>query len=130
MYVFMLTLSCQLAGQGQEASRKLQSFAKEVSIMSDYRRSDNLLRLHGACLRRPHVAIVYELMAGNLHDRIYSPFQEPMGLLEALHIARAVANGLDELHPNVVHRDLKVRLKDSNASLGVSIPILLFPELL
>ena len=116
----MLTLS-RPAGQGHEASRKLQSFAKEVSIMSEYRRCDNLLRLHGACLRRPHVAIVYELMAGNLHDRIYSPFQEPMELLKALSIAWAVASGLDELHPNVVHRDLKVIL--SYASLGLSSPM-------
>ena len=88
--------------------------------MSEYRRSDNLLRLHGACLRRPHVAIVYELMAGNLHERIYSPLQEPMGLLEALHIARAVANGLDELHPNVVHRDLKVTGKSARRQILAS----------
>lgn len=77
--------------------------------MMRYRHEVGIVQMLGACLRRPHVVIVYELMTCNLHDRIHSPALPRLTKRQTMKILLQVAEGLSSLHPRVVHRDLKVR---------------------
>eukprot|EP00798_Chlamydomonas_sp_ICE-L_P006773 gene6773-12766_t len=54
------------------------------------------------------MALIMELVeGGSLSERIHSGARRRMDLLELLHVAYDIAQGLAYLHPHVIHRDLK-----------------------
>lgn len=44
---------------------------------------------------------------GSLYDRIHGEGMPPLSVMETLQIAKDVAVGIDFMHPEFVHRDLK-----------------------
>jgi serine/threonine protein kinase len=56
---------------------------------------ERIVRMYGACLLPPQVAIIYEYVpGGSLHDRIYSDTKPPLSVVEVLTIGRDIAEGL------------------------------------
>ena len=91
----------------REASRKIiRTFEQEVECLS-HLRHDNIVRLFGYSLAPPHVYLVQELMARNLHELIYAPEGYQPDYMQILVIIREIARGLAYLHPRIVHCDLK-----------------------
>mmetsp|Transcript_1603 Transcript_1603/g.4627 ORF Transcript_1603/g.4627 Transcript_1603/m.4627 type:complete len:1077 (+) Transcript_1603:855-4085(+) len=94
-----------------DRGEQYESFASEVKAMSHVGQDcKRIVRMLGACLAKPRVCIIYELLSGgSLHNRIHDRLRPPLELLEVLQIMHDVAEGLAFLHhtADVVHRDLK-----------------------
>jgi len=91
----------------------LQSFRKEVAIMSKLRHP-NVLLFMGACMTPGNLMIVTELMSkGSVYDLLRNQsMQKYMTLKLRLKIAKQAALGMNWLHcqkPAFIHRDLKTQ---------------------
>ncbi|KAG2441029.1 hypothetical protein HXX76_003882 [Chlamydomonas incerta] len=93
----------------------VQAFVQEVEVLA---RVDHpcCVRLLAACVVKPQLALVMELMDTNLEKLIYgaalsegaqAQAHVPLSLHKVLHIAIEITRGLQYLHPTVIHRDLK-----------------------
>jgi len=97
--------------RGGLRKEQYDSFVKEVRAMSHVGQGcERIVKMLGACLSRPRVCIIYELLRGGcLHHRIHDRLRPPPTLLEILLVAHDVSEGLAYLHhtADTVHRDLK-----------------------
>eukprot|EP00873_Tetraselmis_striata_P013072 jgi/Tetstr1/433336/TSEL_022622.t1 len=89
------------------STAQYRSFQQEVELLSSMPRHERIVCMHAACLTRPNICIVYELLPTSLHGRMRSRTDPPLSYLQVLRIARDVAEGLRFLHPSIIHRDLK-----------------------
>jgi len=88
------------------SEQQYESYLHELKLMAKFQDIPQIVRLWGACLQRPHMALVYELVeGGSLAHRIHSG--PPMTFTEIMQAGYDIAVGLSYLHPTVVHRDLK-----------------------
>eukprot|EP01025_Chloroclados_australasicus_P038770 TRINITY_DN4004_c0_g1_i16.p1 TRINITY_DN4004_c0_g1~~TRINITY_DN4004_c0_g1_i16.p1 ORF type:complete len:1179 (-),score=88.10 TRINITY_DN4004_c0_g1_i16:773-4309(-) len=85
-----------------------QQFMDEINMMNVIR-SNFVIQLYGGYITREEFIIVMELMQqGSLDNYIRKRHKgQPLPLLEVVQIMLQIARGLSELHPEVVHRDLK-----------------------
>jgi serine/threonine-protein kinase len=82
------------------------AFANDVQYMARFEREAQLL----AALNHPNIATVYGIEQGALVMELVEgeELHGPLGLEEALAIARQIALGLEAAHDRgIVHRDLK-----------------------
>uniref|UniRef100_A0A061SGJ2 Serine threonine-protein kinase ctr1-like n=1 Tax=Tetraselmis sp. GSL018 TaxID=582737 RepID=A0A061SGJ2_9CHLO len=90
----------------EPTTEQYELYLKEVHLMAKFQDTPQIVRLLGASTRRPHMALVYELVqGGSLAERIHRGGALP--LQETLKVGYDVAVGLSHLHPTIIHRDLK-----------------------
>lgn len=82
------------------------TFLKEVRVLGALQHP-RVVRLLGACLQPPMLAIVQDLAAGSLWELLHGSGRQRLGLGRICQIAMDVADAMAYLHPHVVHRDLK-----------------------
>jgi len=91
-------------GTQKDSFSQFESFKREVDVLARVKHN-NVVTLHGACMRPPNVFIVMEKMEMSLRDKL-----DEVGRLsykEILKLANEIASALAYLHPSIVHRDLK-----------------------
>ncbi|PNH12191.1 Serine/threonine-protein kinase HT1, partial [Tetrabaena socialis] len=84
------------------------ALAREVEVLGRCRHP-NIVRLLAANLQPPRVCLVMELLDTSLDSLIHGADRRAplLPLPKVLHIAIQVAQGLEYLHPTILHRDLK-----------------------
>lgn len=95
----------QVAGDPLMHEKDVEAFRHELRLLSQLSHP-NIVRVLGGCAHRSHPFLVMELMPACLHTLIHST--QPLPVRRVLEIAKDVANGLEFLHPEIIHRDLKV----------------------
>ncbi|PSC72746.1 serine threonine-kinase EDR1 isoform X1 isoform A [Micractinium conductrix] len=88
-----------------------KALAREVETMAAVGKCPYIVRVLGACLEPPHLALIQELAATSLHDELHKRHRRPLyGTL--LQLAEDIAMALDHCHsqrPPLVHRDLSAK---------------------
>eukprot|EP01104_Vermistella_antarctica_P008500 TRINITY_DN212_c0_g1_i1.p1 TRINITY_DN212_c0_g1~~TRINITY_DN212_c0_g1_i1.p1 ORF type:complete len:524 (+),score=140.72 TRINITY_DN212_c0_g1_i1:197-1768(+) len=102
--------------------KTLTNFKKEVEICSRVHHP-NVVLFMGACTKPGEMAIVSELMTGNVQSLIHDP-KVHLSMYRKMQMAKDVALGMNWLHcsnPSIVHRDLKPAnlLYDSHGTIKV-----------
>jgi serine/threonine protein kinase len=102
----------------------LDDLVNEIKILSKLHHP-NVLLLIGVCAEQGNLAIVTELMVGNLFSLLHSQSSQPPPLRKRLKYAADACLGMAYLHrPNntILHRDLKALnlLVDKNGTLKVA----------
>jgi len=103
---------------------ELQDLINEIKILSKLHHP-NVLLLIGVCVDVGHLAIVTEIMSGNLFNILHSTTNAPPPLRKRLRYASDCCLGMAYLHrPNctILHRDLKALnlLVDKNGTVKVA----------
>ncbi|GIL62828.1 hypothetical protein Vafri_17001 [Volvox africanus] len=95
-------------GTGHNASDKVATtFAQEVAVLGRCQHP-NVVRLLAACVQRPRLCLVMELMEMSLQRLVFGgPTKRLLPLPKVLHIGCEIARAMEYLHPTIVHRDLK-----------------------
>jgi len=91
-----------------EAEIMYKSLKDEVKLTSRMQH-ERIVRLLAACLTdKNRICLIMELVEnGNLSKRIHNRKLRKLDYLQILQIGLEIAQGLDYLHPTVIHRDLK-----------------------
>src|SRR5690606_15714977 len=82
------------------------AFFEEASLMCALRHP-NIVSCLGVCTQEPNLAIIMELMVGNLAQTIKAG---PLSLASFLPLAIGITRGIAFLHqrkPKIIHRDIK-----------------------
>ncbi len=79
---------------------------KEVQVLAALQHP-RVVKLLGACLQPPMLALVQDLAVGSLFELLHGSGGRPLELPRLLQVAMDVAEAMAYLHPHVVHRDLK-----------------------
>ncbi|GAX80882.1 hypothetical protein CEUSTIGMA_g8317.t1 [Chlamydomonas eustigma] len=109
------TLRSSQGGGGVDLQLKelrLQEFQREVTNMSTIPPHPNVLKLLGACVESPNIALITEFCSrGSLYHLLHNSSAASTQHLQAHHLISmwlGVARGMQHLHAcRVVHRDLK-----------------------
>ncbi|PNH08411.1 Mitogen-activated protein kinase kinase kinase 10, partial [Tetrabaena socialis] len=100
--------SAEAAEQQQQRQAGLvQLLAQEVEVLGRCEHP-NILRLLAACLTPPRVCLVMELMETSLEHVIFDTPGKLLPLPTVLHIAVQIVQGLEYLHPFIMHRPANV----------------------
>lgn len=91
------------------------SIASELRMLSVLGSHRNLVQCYGGSVNPPNIFVVEELMEHDLHSLIHpggagltiDSRPRPMPVRQILKIGLDVAHGLQHMHPNHVHRDVK-----------------------
>ncbi|KAG2487133.1 hypothetical protein HYH03_014246 [Edaphochlamys debaryana] len=102
--VKVLTDAAGLEGEGSIGA--VQSFQQELEVLARCEHP-NIVRLLAACVRPPRPCVIMERMETSLDKLLYGTPGTLLPFGTVLHIAIAVAQGLEYLHPTIIHRDLK-----------------------
>jgi len=101
--------------------KTIKEFIKECEILMVLRHT-NIVTFMGACVQRDNLAIVTELLDGDLEGIIRD--NVPLSLIQRLKMMRDIAQGMSWLHnsnPQIIHRDLKPKniLLDSHLTVKI-----------
>ncbi|CAI9279064.1 unnamed protein product [Lactuca saligna] len=113
----------QLSSKSNQGNRE---FVNEIGMMAGIQHA-NVVRLHGSCVERNHLVLVYEYMENNsLPHALFGKAELEIDWPTRLRICVGIAKGLTFLHDEsvlkMVHRDIKATniLLDADLTLKIS----------
>eukprot|EP01095_Lingulamoeba_sp_RSL-Kostka_P011297 TRINITY_DN4261_c0_g1_i1.p1 TRINITY_DN4261_c0_g1~~TRINITY_DN4261_c0_g1_i1.p1 ORF type:complete len:610 (+),score=197.94 TRINITY_DN4261_c0_g1_i1:239-2068(+) len=101
----IVAVKCITLDEGSDCNSIVEKFKNEVEIISKAQ-SPHIVQFLGVCVNDNNLQIVMEKLEGSLEHKLLN--KQFSNIVVRLTMALGIAKGMAWIHPQVVHRDLKL----------------------